>query len=86
MAQKCWPDNAVISGRRTAPYAADSGVNAHKFQALARDPLAHNRGSPPPQPDPALLVIPTGGTEPAVTRALLIEWVIADRVRIEWLD
>jgi hypothetical protein len=38
MAQKNWPDNAVISGRRTASYAAGSGANPHKFQAFAPNP------------------------------------------------
>jgi hypothetical protein len=35
MAQKSWPDNAVISGRRTAPYAADPNGNPYKFRALS---------------------------------------------------
>jgi hypothetical protein len=77
MAQKRWPDNAVISGRRTASYAAGFGAIPASSRPFALT-LGAYQGSPPAQLDPALLVIPIVETEPSVTRALLIERVLQD--------
>jgi len=39
MAQKRWPDNAVISRRRAVPHAADFATNPSKFHALGEYPV-----------------------------------------------
>jgi hypothetical protein len=78
------PDRPQAAGSASIPQVP-SLCAFNPWHPLAH-PLALNAGLPPTQPDPALVVILVVGTEPSVTRALLIERVIAGSCLCSWLD